>query len=81
MPVWLWGDFLWLPGTCSDMHALCRTEEDAAGMLANMSQSSAVLAAAAAGQDPIAAGMQAGQGEVKPPNEQVSSFSAFHARH
>lgn len=36
----------------------CRTEEDAAGMLANMSQSNAVLAAAG-GQDPLAGALQA----------------------
>ena len=47
-----------------------RTEEDAAGMLANMSQSNAVLAAAG-GQDPLPDAVQAAQAAGQPVTGQV----------
>ena len=47
-----------------------RTEEDAAGMLANMSQSTAVLAAAG-GQDPLPDAVQAAQAAGQPITGQV----------
>lgn len=50
----------------------CRTEEEnqAAGMLANMSQSTAALAAAG-GQDPLNNALVVAGAEVKPANGQV----------
>lgn len=60
----------------SPQYPLCRTEEDAAGMLANMSQSNAVLAAAG-GQDPLAGAMQ-GQDGTKNPEQVCLCTSHIH---